>query len=103
MVVGQDGTVWWLLESDQGGFSTLYRYDRDEWQRFDVVEPLVAQHGAKRLEVTPDGRLWVLSRNTFGGAHLCDGDKWTPYLEGVMVPGGDVAPDGSVWLVGGAR
>ncbi len=69
-------------------------------QRVEVDDDsLDALSGITETKVTPDGRLWVREHMGGDGVDLFDGDSRTHNLQGHWVPGWDMAPDGSVWVL----
>jgi hypothetical protein len=71
----------------------------------DDVTPIgVRAEVAGFLEAGPDGTVWVHQMMSRAGAcrgvRSFDGSTWARYLDGVCVVDLDIAPDGSIWVVG---
>jgi len=106
--VGPDGTAWVYL--DQGNLVDphLARLSNGTWTVYssdDGVEPIGIMGQAEGfMEVDQAGTLWVggewTGRGSCGGVRSFDGSGWHRYLEDVCVIDLDIAPDGSVWVVG---
>ena len=78
---------------------------RDQYpEQMDVYESELDPRGllytccgiAPRLDVAPDGSLWLPSKH---GLARFDGETWDWYLDGTFIEDIDIAPDGTVWAV----
>ena len=106
LAFGPDGTLATSARARHGAPPYLLRYD-GRWSatRIAGAEDEAIQAGCGRLDVAPDGTVWV--NTCFSGVLAFDGSRWTPYDASTtglpsdpMLAG--VAPDGSVWIEMGA-
>jgi hypothetical protein len=106
--IGADGTAWVYLDLGPYDDPRLARLSDGAWTVYssdDGVTPIGIRGEAEGyLEVDADGTAWM--HQMMDGPGRCrgvrsfDGTTWHRYLEGVCVVDLDIAPDGTIWVVG---